>query len=53
METFYVTVLPRAPRVDVDGLDLVFTQGLESLPQRLGQPAHARDGEGGGAEIVG
>jgi len=28
MEAFYVTVLPRAPRVDVDRLDLVFTQPL-------------------------
>ena len=26
--------------------------GLESLPRCLGQPAHARDGEGGGAEVV-
>jgi len=28
METFYVTVLPRTPRVDIDRLDLVFAQPL-------------------------
>jgi len=28
MEAFYVTVLPRTSRVDVDGPDLVFTQPL-------------------------
>ena len=28
METFYVSVLPRTPRFDVDRLDLVFTQPL-------------------------
>jgi len=28
MEAFYVTVLPRTPRIDVDRLDLVFTQPL-------------------------
>ena len=36
----------------------VFVKGgnipvLESLPRCLGQPAQARDGKGGGAEIVG
>ena len=36
----------------------VFVKGgnipvLESLPRCLGQPAQARDSEGGGAEIVG